>query len=61
MKELKKYKGYLIVTDWFGEEGIRIFSPKNYEEKTGMYNRTTVGFASTIPEAEKTIDELLGS
>ena len=60
MKELKSYRGYLFVTEWFGEEGIRIMSPKDYDERSGVSTRHTVGFADTVAKAEKYVDELLG-
>jgi len=59
MKEVEVYKGYLIARDWFGKEGIRIFSPPGYNEMTGITTRTTVGVVDSVLEARKYIDELL--
>lgn len=59
MKELGAYKGYLFVTEWFGEEGVRIMSPTDYDEKSGVSTRSTVGFADNVAEARKYVDDLL--
>ena len=60
MKELESYKGYLFVTDWWGEEGIRIMSPRDYDERSGVSTRHTVGVVDNVVKARQYVEELLG-
>lgn len=59
MIEEGNYRGYMLVSDWFGEPGIRIMSSPSHDDKTGVTTRTTVATVDSISSAERYIDDLM--